>query len=309
MISIIVPIYKVEKYLKKCIESLINQTYKDVEIILVDDGSPDNCGIICDCYASKDARVLVIHQKNAGVSAARNAGLEAAHGEYIGFCDPDDFCNLEMFGDMLEAICHYNVDMAACGYNYYDENYHIDDTRIYPEKGDEIMSRVDIYSKLADMPPTIRHGVVTKLFKRSVIGDNRFDTALQSAEDADFLLDYISKISSAVFVHRPLYCNLVRDGSATHGALKVKELLSSFKVHDRMYQCTVREFPNLRSKSIAFLMDVSFLKYNEATAKNMDFIAITKMRKYIRRKALSAVFSKDIFWKTKIYYLMLWLRK
>ena len=89
MVSIIVPIYNVEKYLSKCIDSILAQTYNDIEVILVDDGSPDNCPKICDEYAQKDNRVIVIHQKNAGVSAARNAGLKAAHGEYIGFVDPD----------------------------------------------------------------------------------------------------------------------------------------------------------------------------------------------------------------------------
>ena len=90
MVSIIVPIYKVESYLPKCIDSILVQTYTDFELILVDDGSPDNCGIICDAYAEKDKRVRVIHQKNAGVSAARNAGIEAAKGEYISFIDGDD---------------------------------------------------------------------------------------------------------------------------------------------------------------------------------------------------------------------------
>ena len=90
IISIIVPIYNVEEYLPKCIDSILNQTYKELEVILVDDGSPDSCGKICDRYAKKDERVKVIHQKNGGLSAARNSGLDCANGEYIGFVDSDD---------------------------------------------------------------------------------------------------------------------------------------------------------------------------------------------------------------------------
>lgn len=97
MISIIVPIYKVEKFLPKCIESILNQTYSDFELILVDDGSPDKCPEICDEYAAKDQRIIVIHQKNSGVSAARNAGLKRAKGQYIGFVDPDDFVAPDMY--------------------------------------------------------------------------------------------------------------------------------------------------------------------------------------------------------------------
>ena len=120
MISIIVPIYRVEPYLSRSIESIINQSYKELEILLVDDGSPDGCGTICDTYAEKDTRITVLHQANAGVSAARNAGLAVAKGEYIGFVDPDDFVDPNMYLDMLHAIESENADLALCGYNYAD---------------------------------------------------------------------------------------------------------------------------------------------------------------------------------------------
>lgn len=97
MISIIVPVYNVEKYLERCIESIVNQTYKDIEIILVDDGSPDNCPVICDRYAEKDNRIKVIHKQNGGLINARKSGLEIAQGDYIGFVDSDDWIEPEMY--------------------------------------------------------------------------------------------------------------------------------------------------------------------------------------------------------------------
>lgn len=115
-VSIIVPIYKVEPYIKKCIESVINQTYENLEIILVDDGSPDSCGIICDEYAQRDTRIRVIHQANKGLAGARNAGLRIAVGDYIGWVDADDWIEPDMYEYLVENIQRYNSDIAVCGH-------------------------------------------------------------------------------------------------------------------------------------------------------------------------------------------------
>ncbi len=104
MISVIIPVYKVEKYLDECVKSVVDQTYKDLEIILVDDGSPDNCPKICDEWASKDKRIKVVHKKNGGLSSARNAGLAIANGDYIGFVDSDDFINETMYEDLMQIM-------------------------------------------------------------------------------------------------------------------------------------------------------------------------------------------------------------
>lgn len=116
MISIIVPIYKIEDLLPECIESLINQTYKDIEIILVDDGSPDRCPEICDDYAQKDDRIKVIHKSNGGLVSARKAGLQIAKGEYIGYVDGDDWVEPQMFEDFADIIARYNSDIVAAGF-------------------------------------------------------------------------------------------------------------------------------------------------------------------------------------------------
>ena len=112
IISVIVPIYKVESYLKKCVDSIINQTMTDLEIILVDDGSPDNCGKICDAYAEQDARIRVIHKENGGVSSARNAGLDICTGDYIGFVDGDDYIAPDMYKILREKITANKASIA-----------------------------------------------------------------------------------------------------------------------------------------------------------------------------------------------------
>ena len=114
LITIVVPIYKVEQYLENCIQSIIKQTYTNLQIILVDDGSPDNCGKICDEYALKDKRIEVVHQSNAGVSEARNIGISKAKGEYIGFVDSDDYIDENMYEEMYELLKTREADVCIC---------------------------------------------------------------------------------------------------------------------------------------------------------------------------------------------------
>ena len=121
LISIIVPVYKVEKYIHRCVDSVINQTYKNIEIILVDDGSPDNCGRICDEYAAKDSRIKVIHKPNGGLSDARNCGIEAADGEWLMFIDSDDWIESNMAETLLNIAINNNVRMAVCGVVLFDD--------------------------------------------------------------------------------------------------------------------------------------------------------------------------------------------
>ena len=121
LLSIIVPVYDVENYLQKCIDSILAQTFTDFELILVDDGSPDNCPALCDAAAAKDARIRVIHQKNGGLSAARNAGLDAARGAWIGFVDSDDYIAPEMYETLYKAVQSTGADLALCDYVKVDE--------------------------------------------------------------------------------------------------------------------------------------------------------------------------------------------
>ena len=122
LISIIIPVYKVEKFLNRCVESVVNQTYKNLEIILVDDGSPDNCPQMCDEWAAKDSRIKVIHLENAGVANARNTALKRAAGAYIGFVDSDDYIEPDMYEQLLAAASKYNADITFCSYQINDES-------------------------------------------------------------------------------------------------------------------------------------------------------------------------------------------
>ena len=119
MISIIIPVYKTEPYLRKCVDSVLAQTYTNLEVILVDDGSPDDCGKICDEYAAKDSRVKVIHKENGGLSSARNCGLDVATGKYIGFVDSDDWIDPDMYETLLGLLLRYDADIAEGSYRFF----------------------------------------------------------------------------------------------------------------------------------------------------------------------------------------------
>lgn len=117
LLSVIVPVYKVESYLDRCVESIVGQSYRNLEIILVDDGSPDGCPEKCDDWAKRDNRIKVIHKQNAGLGFARNSGLDIATGEYVAFVDSDDYIENDMYCTLIDAACRHNADMVSCGFN------------------------------------------------------------------------------------------------------------------------------------------------------------------------------------------------
>ncbi len=122
-LSVIIPVYKVEKYLRQCVDSVIHQTYADLEVLLIDDGSPDNCGKICDEYAAKDNRIRVLHKENGGLCAARNSGIDMATGKYIAFVDSDDWLELDYYEKMMKSIQKYDADLVTSNY-YRDVDSH-----------------------------------------------------------------------------------------------------------------------------------------------------------------------------------------
>ena len=211
-LSIIVPVYKVEKYLPRCIDSILAQTFGDFELILIDDGSPDGCGRICDEYARKDKRIVVIHQKNMGVSAARNAGLDIARGRYIGFVDSDDWIEPQMYEVMMDAIRENGADMAVCGVRYADEDGKF--TRA-DRLSEGVYTRAGLLEDVFAMPNRLGGGCCNKVFDASKIASVRFKVGMTIAEDALYLFDCFMRIDGAVKIGDALYNVYERCGSAT----------------------------------------------------------------------------------------------
>ena len=166
LISVIVPVYKVEPYLDQCVNSIVNQTYTNLEIILVDDGSPDNCPQMCDDWAKKDSRIKVIHKENGGLSDARNAGLAIASGEYIGFVDSDDWISEDMYHLLYDNMLDNDSDISACGVEMFYENS-------TPSKALTISATACLNTNQALLASInedyIKHPVVYKLYKHDTI--------------------------------------------------------------------------------------------------------------------------------------------
>lgn len=168
LISVIVPIYKVERYLRECLDTICGQTYKNLEIILVDDGSPDNCGKICDEYSQKDTRIKVIHKKNAGVAEARNSGLDAANGRYISFIDPDDLVKPTMLEQLYSLMKEYDAQVSMCGFCYYEDGKQKD---VFQEDREKlVISGIDAqYRYFENYQKSLMYSVVwNKLFDRNL---------------------------------------------------------------------------------------------------------------------------------------------
>jgi glycosyltransferase involved in cell wall biosynthesis len=206
-LSVIVPIYNVEPYLRRCIESIQSQSYSKTEIILVDDGSPDGCGDICDRYALSDPRIRVVHQENAGLSAARNAGLAEASGEYCLFVDADDWCEPEMVASMISAARISGVDCAIVGYSidYRDDGYGI--VKV-PESDRVFRGRSGISEAIFALDSMGMFNVVwNKLYRRDLLEQNdilfRHDAV--PGEDLIFNAEYFRCIGSCAFVASVLY--------------------------------------------------------------------------------------------------------
>ncbi len=196
LVSIIVPVYNTERQLAKCLNSLINQTLKDIEIILVDDGSPDNSPAICDEYAKNDSRIKVIHKENGGLSSARNAALDIAKGKYIGFVDSDDFVDIKMFEKMYNSANKDNSDICICShYNIYKDN-------VVSNKlpfNSSVLSKEEIVSNLIcplignsdiNLPKTLEGFVWRQIFKKELIENTYFKSEkTYFAEDVIFDFD------------------------------------------------------------------------------------------------------------------------
>lgn len=210
-VSVVVPIYKVEQYLRKCVDSIINQTYKNLEIILVDDGSPDDCGKICEEYASKDTRIKVLHKINGGLSDARNFGLDVATGEYICFIDSDDFVNEYYVEKMLESALKNNSDICACNFEYIDES---GKTWIRKEKEENVYSSSEAIKDIFTLEQNTEVMVWNKLYKRSLFVDNNIKYPVGRIHEDNFttykLYDKANRVS---LINDKLYYYLQRGNS------------------------------------------------------------------------------------------------
>lgn len=211
-ISIIVPIYRVEKYIHRCVDSILNQTYHNLEIILVDDGSPDGCPAICDEYAKQDERVIVIHQKNQGLSAARNAGLDKASGKYIFFVDSDDFIEENVIKIMVESAEENNADLVLCNYMCVDEQGNELKTKYTKKLGKKVLNPRDVFAQSCEDGGAVFVVAWNKLYKRELWVDYRYPVG-KLHEDEFVFCHIVSQCNTIISAGYTGYYYVQRDGS------------------------------------------------------------------------------------------------
>lgn len=239
-VSVIIPVYNVELYIRECLESVVNQQYDNLEILLIDDGSDDSSGQICDEYALMDSRVRVVHKKNGGVSSARNCGLEIASGDYVYFADADDF----LFRDTIVTLCSLIMDhdIAMCMMQKFDNGLDV------IQKESKYKTTMEIDAIVSDiLTGSNSSGFLwNKLFKAEIIKEKKlfFNTKVHHYEDQLFILEYLDRESRAAFSDSVIYAYRNTPGSALNSGINNKSATMIYArelIYNRSKELTINQ--------------------------------------------------------------------
>ena len=265
LISIIVPIYNKEKYLKRTLDSILNQTYKNLEIILINDASTDNSLQICENYKKKDKRIIVYNKtKNGGVSAARNTGLEIAKGEYIGFVDADDYIKENMYEVLIDNIMKYDVDFVQCGIKYNEKTRTFIDTKILLGEGKQEI--INLYLRNLLFSGT----VWSKLYKSKLLKNIRFDTKYSNNEDAIFEYEVMKKSQKILFINDILYIYSYKKEDSLTGKYDIKRDEGLLVLLDKVEKYVSLHYPYLIDAVIRKYSNTYYYILNEIASMNLD---------------------------------------
>lgn len=246
LISIIVPIYKVEQYLTKCIDSILEQTYTNLEIILVDDGSPDNCGKICDEYAKKDKRVIVLHNENKGVSASRNEGLDISKGKYITFIDADDYVSNNYVETLHKMIIANNADMAIIGN---DEQYNGNIIKIN-KKLKKMIGKVETIKNILE-EKYITAVCWGKIYRKELFENTRFDSNFTIGEDFKIMMSLLDKCQRInIDTTKNLYHYRLNKSSVTQQKERKDDWIKEIELSKKIMNMVENNYHNIKGQAI-----------------------------------------------------------
>lgn len=298
LISVIVPVYNVEAYLDRCVQSIVNQTYQNLEIILVDDGSPDRCPAMCDSWAAKDSRIRVIHQPNAGSGAARNAALDIAQGELIGFADSDDYLEPTMFSHLFELIYRYDADISECAYVLVTG-----DVASFDVTSDTIQTysvHDAMYEHICNH--VFQQVIWNKLYRRNVIGDIRFP-ASKKIDDEFFTYRVIGNAQILVRSEKTCYAYCQQSDSIMH-TTPVLDCFSGVDAKICRHEYIMAHFPKLEGISYkSVIINCLYLNQlamcgNDCKTKKTLLDNTTEILKTypLKRHILLSMTLKERFW-------------
>ena len=239
-ISVIVPVYNVEQYLERCVDSIINQTYKNLEIILVNDGSTDNSGQLCDELAKRDSRIKVIHKENGGLSDARNVGIDVAEAELIGFIDSDDYIDEDMYELLINNLKAANADLSMCG--HYDVYNNVPESQVSDKKKWELSPQEAI--KMVMEAKILSVTAVNKLYKKSLFSELKFEIG-KIAEDAFIMIKLLDKCNKIVATNEKKYYYVHRENSITTQKFSLK-FLNVIEAYEQNKEIILEKYPELK---------------------------------------------------------------
>lgn len=302
LISVIIPVYNVEKYLKRCMDSVLNQTYTNLEIVLVDDGSTDQSGKLCDSYEQIDFRIKVIHKRNGGVSDARNVGVENTKGQYITFIDPDDEVEWDYIEYLYHLICKYNCQIASCAAQVIVEA----NGNIYKQEADadEILSAHDglkniLYQK------NIGVSVWGKLYAKFFFEEGICYPVGKLAEDTGTTYKFLLSTSFIACGYRCKYKYHIRNYSITTSAF-TSQYFDFVEMADNMAHDVCKKFPDLKNAALNFQMQGRFSTLNRLLRDNGKYQKEKiKIIKFITDNGIKLLMDVNVPKRTKLGILLL----
>ncbi|KAA6467043.1 glycosyltransferase family 2 protein [Bacillus thuringiensis] len=299
LISVIVPVYNIEKYLPKCLNSLLQQSYNNLEIILVDDGSSDNSAHICEEYAGKDNRIYVIHKKNGGVSSARNEGLKRATGDFIVFIDGDDIIEANAFDLMLQNIIEYQSDICVCDSYFSDGIVYSNGT---------ILQENNVLTKEEVLEMHLKFSFIASLcfcmFKKEVLTDLYLNTHIHAMEDWEYLFRIIDKSNTISICHKTLYHYMLHEGSASKSRINDRKL-TALKIAPITEKYVSEKIPGLidyvSDMETRLVLHLLVVAANADTTEEKHNKLFTEI---IRRNFKKSLKSKHLLKRQKMYIIM-----
>lgn len=293
LVSVIVPIYNVEKYLARCINSLIQQTYSNIEILLINDGSKDNCELICQEFLKKDKRIRYYKKENGGLSSARNYGIDRANGDYLVFIDSDDCVSRDMINVLLETALSNDVDIVECEFLEFFENDTINDSNVDSARNSKLYSSYEAISSLI-CNTGITPIAWNKIYKRQMFNQLRYKEGIYH-EDEELIVKLLSRANNICKIDVPLYFYMIRNGSITNSKFNKKHLdiieimedriqiLKKLNCSDFIVDLTTVRFSNICNELYAKMTMANV--HLESERKNLNILRRKLIKNVLKSKA------------------------
>ena len=302
IISVIVPVYNVEKYLSKCLESILNQSFSQFELILVNDGSTDNSELIFNKYLY-DKRLIVINKSNGGLSSARNAGLDVARGEYIIFIDSDDYINNKMFEILYNEMIRSKSDIIICDYLKVSESENEKIIDMLNYKSEIIEGKENILNQLCSEKRMQFTVAWNKLYKKKLFESLRFEEG-RLHEDEFIAHRILGKAQKVNYIDLKLYYYVQRNNSIMQSQFKVNRLDCLDAIYDRIKYCDENNLIYLKGRTIKIYVDMFFYYYKEIVKVFNNKFILVKLKEKVRKIFLICIKSRHVRIKEKLLVLI-----